>query len=198
MDREKIRQALMDAVIKIGAREGIHAITTRSVAEKSGINQYYLYRTFDSIDDVMFQANIVANKTFVSIALKHLAIYDDGVFTPEKEQLFFDGLWTDMKACSEMFTFYLRYYYNYVFPKDFSNEDVHHQMQLVLDKMKPLFKEGTDLRMMSVHLLEVMMRYTGLVHKGALPDNHETDKKVYQILFGSMLPFLNRTPFYLY
>ncbi len=66
-------------------------------------------------------------------------------------------------------------------------------MQAVLDKIIPLFKDGTDLIMVLLQLIENVVKYAVLVGKGAYPDNEETTEKVFRMLFSSINMYL-RTP----
>lgn len=190
MNRNEIRQKYIEAAISIGANQGLDAVTMRSMSEHAGINTSYLYRTFDDVNEVKLKAFLYINKIFVHYVLKHIAIYDDGIYSEAKKRVFFDGLWKDIKTDAEMFEYFLRYYYSYVFPKDYASETAYAELLPLLEKMKPIFKDDVNLIRILLHLIEDLVKYAVLIRNGNYPDNKDTDEEVYQYMFGAISQYL--------
>ena len=195
MNTQEIRSGFIDAAIKIGANKGLEAINRRELVSVSKINQYYLYQEFNDIYDIQEQAFVMANKTFVTIAMRAVSIFDDFEFNYEKEIQFFNILWKDIKTNAEMFEFLLRYYYNYVFPKSYANEECEKDLTLLLNKIKPLFKKNVNLIRIILHLLEDVVKYAVLIRNQEYPDNKETEKEIFRCIFTMLAPHLIVKPF---
>ena len=184
MDRQKIREEFIKAAITIGANEGLTAVTMRAMSNLANINSAFLYRVFDDVEDVHLQAFMSVNHALIEKMTENLKIYDEGVVTDEKIKLFFKNLWNDIKEDSEMFEYFIKYYYNNVFPNDCANEECRICMQSALDKMGLFFKEKTNLNRELFHLLTILIEYAALIRSGAYPDNDQTDKEVCNLVLS--------------
>lgn len=58
MTYSKVRNQLMDGVIKVVARDGFDKLTTRSIASECGLHDTYIYRYFLDKEDLMRRAFI--------------------------------------------------------------------------------------------------------------------------------------------
>ena len=83
-----------------------------------------------------------------------------------------------------MYEYFIKYYYNNVFPNDYANEKCRICMEPVLDKMGLFFKEKTNLNRELFHLLTILIEYAALVRNGAYPDNAQTDEAVCNSVLG--------------
>lgn len=194
METLLIKSSFINAAIEIGASKGINAINRRSLVSVSNVNQLYLYQEFKDIYDVQFQAFSYINRIFVNIVLRALRELEVD-YSPNGETAFFNVLWREMKANSQRFEYFLRYYYNYIFPQYYASEETKNDLQPVLEAIKKYFKEGIDLERIIIHLLEDVVKYTVLVRNKKYPDNEETDKEVFRCIFSFMYPYLVNKPF---
>ncbi|MBQ9988190.1 MAG: hypothetical protein IJP30_00415 [Clostridia bacterium] len=201
MDREGIRKGFIEAAIKLGSESGVNAITSRNLEKTAGINQYYLYRVFDSVDDVMKQAADLARDTFLKLGIKSMSAYDvpipENAFEGDCARLdyqFFKVLWEGMDREAELFMFYLRYYYNYIFPKKYSTEEDLAAFAPLLDKMRPHFKPGTDLINIVLHTMETMLPGIALIYNDIPRDRREIEAVVFRSVFAAMYPYLASAP----
>lgn len=190
MDRITIEKQLTDAAIAIGAKEGIHAITSRRLSAEANVNQYYIYRVFDGVQDIICRANLRVNQTVVKTVIQCLGQYDDVLVVEEKRKAFFHQLWDEMKVQSDTFLFCLRYYFSAIFPKDYATEEIKEEFKPLVDKMMPYFRDGIDIVMILLYLLETVLKDIVMVTNGTYPDNADTEEKTYQFLFGTMSLYL--------
>lgn len=193
MDKEEIRKKFIDAAITIGAKQGVDAITMRSMSKHAGINTAYMYRCFDDVYEVQLQAFLLVNKLFVSNLLKHIQIFDDGQISKEKELQFFKNIWLDMKQDVDKYEFFLRYYYNYVFPKDYASEESRKDLQPLLQKIKPLFKEGTNLVRIMLHLMDNLVKFAIALNEDNSTEKKDIDLEVYKFLYATVVLHLKNS-----
>jgi hypothetical protein len=184
MDRQKIREEFVKAAVTIGANEGLAAATLCAMSNQANLNSAFLYRAFDDVEDVHLQAFMSVNRALAEKLTENLKIFDDGIISDEKVARFFRTLWNDIKKDSEMFEYFIKYYYNNVFPNDYANEECRICMEPVLHKMGLFFKEKTNLNRELFHLLTILIEYAALVRNGVYPDNDQTDKEVCNLAFS--------------
>ena len=182
VDREKMRLALFESAIKLCAKYGMAGITTRRINEEMNIAQYYLYRVFDSIEDLQEQTFSYVTRSIVCIVLKNIAVCDNCEFTEENEQRFFEGLWADIKPRGEEFEYFVRYYYNNIFPNDLAIESFKNALEPLLAKSCPFFKNDKNIVRILVYVIENLVKYSLLIKKGEHPDSNEGDGEVYKFL----------------
>lgn len=202
MDRETVKKSFIDAAIKIAAEKGMNAITSRSLESVSNTNQYYLYRVFDSVDDVIVKASIFARDTFINLGYECMKIYEGAIDKElseeecqELDKAFFSVLWEGFKKDNEIYTFYVRFYYNYVYPDTYSTDEAKIDYKPFLRVMSPLFKEDTDLMVILMMLMETLSRFAAKVSNGELDDSKETDALVFNHVFKLLYPYLKFADF---
>ena len=191
MDRTARKQRLAEAVISIGAREGIHAITSRRLSAEAEFNQYYIYKTYDSIDEAMLSAYHMVSREFVAIMSESLEAFREEQLTGEESRRkFFNRLWERMQSYTNHFIYYIRYYYYAVFPKDYPDEKNRKDFEPLLEILHEFFEEDADVTMILLHLLEDILKYIALVSEGAYKNTEEVREKIYLLLLNSIEPYL--------
>lgn len=110
---QELREALIRYTEYIVANEGMHRATTKNIAEKAGINEAYIYRTFKDKDDLVKSAFIEND-----IRLRD-KVMDSLHFLDEKDKSFEERLRCLLTPCLDMMLesrdhclFYLRYYFS--------------------------------------------------------------------------------------
>lgn len=187
MDRAARKQRLAEAVISIGAKEGIHAITSRRLSAEAEFNQYYIYKTYDSIDEAMLSAYHMVSREFVAIMSESLEVFrEEHLTVEESRRKFFNSLWERMQLDTNHFIYYIRYYYYAVFPKDYSDEKNRKDFEPLLEILHEFFKEDADVTMILLHLLEDILKYIALVSEGTYKSKEEVREKIYLLLLNSM------------
>lgn len=74
--KENYRELLIDAVIRVAAREGLDRTTTKLIAAEVPCNEVYIYRNFGSKDALLQAAFSRTDLRFVQTVLKNLDVMD--------------------------------------------------------------------------------------------------------------------------
>lgn len=68
---ENIRQAFIQSAIRVVARAGLDKTTTKAIAADAGLNEAYIYRCFESKEDLLraafHMADVTLRPSFVRI-----------------------------------------------------------------------------------------------------------------------------------
>ena len=74
--KENYRELLIDAVVRVAAREGLDRTTTKLIAAEVPCNEVYIYRNFGSKDALLQAAFSRTDLRFVQTVLKNLDVMD--------------------------------------------------------------------------------------------------------------------------
>lgn len=69
---ENIRQAFIQSAIRVVAGVGLDKTTTKAIAADAGLNEAYIYRCFESKEDLLRAAFHMADVNFASIIRQNL------------------------------------------------------------------------------------------------------------------------------
>ena len=87
----------------------------------------------------------------------------------------------------------MRYYYNYVFPKDYASEESRKELQPLLQKIKPLFKEGTNLVRIMLYLMDNLVKFAITLNEDNSTEKKDIDLEVYRFLYATIVPHLKNS-----
>lgn len=74
--KENYRELLIDAVVRVAAREGLDRTTTKLIAAEVPCNEVYIYRNFGSKDALLQAAFSRTDLRFVQTVLKNLDVME--------------------------------------------------------------------------------------------------------------------------
>lgn len=182
----EIRQALIDGTVRVVARNGLDKATTKALSTEAGVNEVNIYRMFDGKEDLLVKTFAAVDNELVTEVLSHLPIMDMPALPIEYRcRALFFFVWRYLTGNSEKCRFFVRYYYSPYFEK-FSAEEHKKNYSLVLEKFTPAFKEGVDVWVMLVHILDVMLSSAIKVHQQEMPDTEETAERVFNLLYSAL------------
>ena len=185
MKQEEIRQKLIESAIYVVATEGIHKATTKAIAAHSGVNEVYIYRTFEDKDDLFAQTFALIDSELIACILKYVPIMQmKGIDIEERCQIFFRSCWKnilDYNKCSFFIKYYYSQYYNSYSPlkrrKAYSE---------VIESFTPAFKPGTDVWRMFNRILDIVYSTIIKILRNEIPDNDETADDVFRVLYSAI------------
>ena len=93
--RENYRERLLDAAVRVVARDGLDHATTKSIAGELPCNEVYIYRNFGSKEALLQAAFNRADIGFVQNVLKHIDVMDEADRPLEERcHALWDPVWT--------------------------------------------------------------------------------------------------------
>ena len=111
--KENYRELLIDAVVRVAAREGLDRTTTKLIAAEVPCNEVYIYRNFGSKDALLQAAFSRTDLRFVQTILKNLDVMDaPGQPLEQRCRALWEPVWRFCLAQPDDIRFYLRYYYS--------------------------------------------------------------------------------------
>lgn len=185
MKQEEIRQKLMESAIHVVATEGIHKATTKAIAAHSGVNEVYIYRTFEDKDDLFAQTFALIDSELIACILKYVPIMQmKGIDIEERCHIFFRSCWKnilDYNKCSFFIKYYYSQYYNSYSP--LKRRKAYYE---VIESFTPAFKPGTDVWRMFNRILDIVYSTIIKILRNEIPDNDETADDVFRVLYSAI------------
>ena len=173
MERNEMRNALIQSAIHIVACEGIDKVKVDKVAHAAGLNVAYLYRIFGGKEGLFLETFQQIDIEMREYILGHVGIlFADNIQQEERWNNFIMNLWEYVLSDQEKCTFFIRYYYTSYFDSYSSNERKECYMK-VLDKMTPAFKVGVDVWKQLNYIYDVIFSSVVKVLR-----NHESKEEV--------------------
>ena len=188
MEKEYMRQKLMEAAIHVVATEGIHKATTKAIANHSGINEVYIYRLFSDKDDLFAQTFALIDSELIACILKYEPIMKmQGIEIGERCYIFFKSCWRnilDYDKCS----FFIKYYYSHYYDS-YSPVKRKKAYAKVIESFTPAFRKDTDVWKIFNRILDIVYSTVIKILRGEIPDNEETAEDVFRVLYSALEPF---------
>ncbi len=185
MKQEEIRTKLMESAIHVVATEGIHKATTKAIAAHSGVNEVYIYRTFEDKEDLFAQTFALIDSELIACILKYVPIMQmKEIEIKERCYIFFRACWKkilDYDKCS----FFIKYYYSQYY-NSYSPLKRRKAYAEVIDSFAPAFKPGTDVWRMFNRILDIVYSTIIKILRNEIPDNDETAEDVFRVLYSAI------------
>ena len=188
--KENYRELLLDAVVRVAARDGLDRTTTKLIAAEVPCNEVYIYRNFGSKDALLQAAFIRTDLRFVQTVLKNMDVMDvPGQPLEQRCRALWEPVWRFCLAQPDDIRFYLRYYYSAQFLV--SAHELHHrnyqQLQACLSRY---FVSAHDSWLLMAHIFETILSFVSHVLCGDLQDTPELEEQVFSLIFRTLQPYM--------
>ena len=182
------RKALIDSAVCVVARDGIENTTTKSIAKEAGINEAYIYRCFNNKEDLLRSAFHSEDVRFLDMLLKNIPLlHKKGASLEEKSFALWSAVWRFVLKKPDDCIFYIRYYYSSYFTK-YAKEEHDKFFKVLTKKGRKVFCDDTHVGMLLHQIFDTMLLKASRVINGEIPDNEETEKRVFGIIYSFVIP----------
>ncbi len=176
----EVRQTLMRSAIRIVSVQGIQNATTKALSVDAGLSEVYIYRYFESKDDLLKQTFIALDKELMYLMKKSLKAIDKGnVNVRVGFKSVFHDFWKFALGDRDKCSFFIQYYYS-SFYLAVTEEERKTIYQPLLDEISPAFGDNSDAWIELNHMYDVVFPKLLRVIRGMMPDNAETEESVYR------------------
>ncbi len=157
--KENYRELLLDAVVRVAARDGLDRTTTKLIAAEVPCNEVYIYRNFGSKDGLLQAAFNRTDMRFVQTVLKNLDVMDKpGQPLEQRCRALWEPVWRFCLAQPDDTRFYLRYYYSAQFLA--SAHELHHRnYQQLQARLSRYFVSSHDSWLLMAHIFETILSF---------------------------------------
>lgn len=186
MSPQDMRATLIARTIQVIADEGLDKTTTKAIVDGTGINEAYIYRLFDSKEDLLVKAFDSLDTELADLALTHISVMHlTGFSFEERCRLYFFPMWRFLLSNREKCVAYIRYFYSPYFQR-LSSADHRQRFDPLLKKFEPTFIDEADVWMILNHILDVMLCFAIRVHSGEMPADDSYGEHVYRVTYAAI------------
>lgn len=198
MKQEEIRGKLIQGTIAVIAQDGLDKTTTKQIGTRTGINEVYIYRYFNSKEGLLAKTFEYLDRELTNKILQSLPIaWQRGRTMQERFWLAYCAIWRFLLGNKEKCLAFVRYYYSPYFKKN-SYERHMENYRPIVQRISVVFSERANVWMILNHVLNVMLDFSVKVYDERLPDNADTQEHVFRLIYVSTQQyFKNREESYL-
>ena len=188
--KENYRELLIDAVVRVAAREGLDRTTTKLIAAEVPCNEVYIYRNFGSKDALLQAAFSRTDLRFVQTILKKSG--RDGRARP--------AAGAAAARCGSRCGAFARPSRTtfgsicaIIIPRSSfaSAHELHHRnYQQLQARLSRYFISSHDSWLLMAHIFETILSFVSHVLCGDLQDTPELDEQVFSLIFRTLQPYM--------
>lgn len=187
---QELRDALIHYTEYIVANEGMHRATTKNIAEKAGINEAYIYRTFKDKDDLVKSAFDENDIRLRDKVMENLHFLD------EKDRAFEDRLRALLTPCLDLMLankdhclFYLRYYFSEKYLQ-LAKDDHDECFRPVYAALAPYFNSKENYAFVVNFVFESMLTFVYNVSTNEGADKEEAKTHIIDMLINLLMDYM--------
>lgn len=189
-DHEKIRNDLMDGVIRAGAKYGLAGITNQAIAGFSGQSEPYIYRYFFDREDLIKKAFLRSDTHLFGVMAENVRIAESrGGTKRENFNHFMNLSWDYMVEDYDYCRFYIRYYYSEMNTLEVMKEHWY-VCRDALDQVQGLFEDLRSLDDVMHQWFTTVLAGVMDMATGRLADSAENREKLFDVLYTILSPIL--------
>lgn len=191
MTQTEMRTALIDSTIQVVAEGGLDKATTKGIAASANLNEAYIYRLFDSKEDLLKKAFLQCNERMGDVFIQGFregeAQYSELESIHRRVlQTFWNFLLDNREEC----LFFVRYYYSPYFQKNARQEYLDTYARMVR-KTAHCFPEGADVAAFMHHALDIILTYAVKAIHGEVANDERTVERIFQLIYGLIAIYNN-------
>ena len=182
----EIRQEFIKSTIRVVSSQGIQNATTKALSLDAKLSEVYIYRYFQSKDDLFRQTFDSLDRELMLLMKRSLSrVNCNNANMKEAFRTVFHDFWNftlgDRNKCS----FFIQYYYSSYYSTH-SDEERKLIYQPLLDLISQAFVDGVDAWIELNHMYDVVFPKLLRIIRGTMPNNAQTEESVYRevVLIG--------------
>jgi AcrR family transcriptional regulator len=190
------RQALLQSTVRAVAKYGMKDVSIRSISADAGVNDAYIYRYFKDKEDLLVQAYLLENDRFMRHVMRCIELVQEQAALQEgirdRYCIIFHTAWRYLLDTPDVCRFFMYYYHSPNFEK-YAQETYKEQLDLLAGKIIRLFDCAEDARHCLYALFVLLNSCSIQVLNGELPDNAETEDRVYRMTYNAICAQMKNT-----
>lgn len=185
---EHMKQVFIESAIHVAARDGLDKTTTKAIAADAGLNEAYIYRCFESKEDLLRAAFHMEDINFSHFLRQNLSIMHNKKI-PWKDRAFrlWSASWRFILENKDDCLFYLRYYYSANCRK-FAYEEHLICFKELIATTKKAFKPEANVDMLIHQIFDTMLSFAARVLGGEMPDDDTTTQWAFEQIYSFVVP----------
>lgn len=159
------------------------------------MNDAYIYRYFKDKEDLLVQAYLLENDRFMHHVIRRIELVQEQAALQEMRDrycIIFHTAWRYLLDTPNVCRFFMYYYHSPNFEK-YAQEAYKKQLDLLTEKIIHLFNGVEDAKHCLYALFVLMNSFAIQVVNSELPDNAETEDRVFRMTYNAICAQMKNT-----
>ena len=193
-EHEQKTAALMDGAVRSVALYGLENASTKTISACCGINEAYIYRYFESKEDLLAKTFEREDKLFLDMILDNFPVLSyESIDYEVRCRLLFMRCWKYVTGRPSELKFYMRYYHSHMY-NTYSFVNHTKQYSILVDKLRSAFPaEGGGVELIMRHILDTLLT-TALMYVSN-PEGIDSDEVAeinFKMIFSVVREFIDK------
>ena len=185
---DEVRDALLNSTVRIVARHGLERTTTKLIAADAQINEAYIYRCYDSKNDLLQAAFHMEDVRLAEHVRKSLPVMRTrGQSWKARCFLLWKSCWKFILHQPDDCRFYLQYYYSVSCRRHAYDEHLKYFHSL-FEELRPVFRPDTNVDMLLHQIFDTMLSFATRVLGNEMPDDDATTQWAFEQIYNFVVP----------
>lgn len=188
-------ETLMDGAIRAVALYGLENASTKAISACSGINEAYIYRYFESKEDLLAKTFEREDKLFLDMILDNFPVLSyESLDYEVRCRMLFRRCWDYIVGRPAELKFYMRYYHSLMF-HTYSFVNHTSQFSVLVDKMRTAFPaEEKGIELILRHILDTLLSLAMMyISDSDGIDSDEAADMNFRLVFSVVKEFINKS-----
>lgn len=193
-EHEKKIETLMNGAVKAVALYGLENASTKTISASSGINEAYIYRYFDSKEDLLAKTFEREDKQFIEMILDNFPVLSyESLDYEVRCRLLFERCWNYIIGRPTELKFYMRYYHSLMY-HTYSFITHTNQFSVIVERLQPAFPgDGKGVELILRHILDTLLNMAMMyVSDPEAVDPNEAADVNFRIIFSVVKEFVDK------
>ena len=189
MDKnDAMRRTLIDSAAYILANEGYYRATTKNIAAHASLNEAYIYRFFESKEDLIRCAFALDDNNLAALLMKSIPLMrmQELPFEDRCRALFMRA-YELMISNHDHAIFYVRYYYSEQY-RQYAIADHRACYCRVVEELKSFFKPGENSAVMLRFVFESTINIVFRVAGGDIENTPQVADQLFKLVYRAIEP----------
>lgn len=174
---------------------GLENTTTNAICKACDTNVAYIYRFFDSKEDLIAKSFADVDEKLLKVIMKNYTVLNyESIDFESRCHVLFMKCWDYLINHRQEVIFYIRYYYSLSFQK-YAYKDHTERYSDLLTKMKTAFPKTADVRLVMHHILDTLLGEAIKQVMDPKDDDNTAASKTFFLIFSVVKCYVKQEKF---
>lgn len=190
MELYEMKEVFIRSAVNVVYRDGLVKATTKSIAAEAKLNEAYIYKCFQSKDELLSEAFIIEDANLAELISEKLPVMQQTELTwRERAFELWNLCWEFILEYPEDFFFYIRYYYSVNCVGEVYQKHLECYRSLI-ERVRPAFADDANVDMLVNQILGTMLTFGAKVLNGDYLQDEKTSLEVFDIVCNFIVPYI--------
>lgn len=186
----EMKDRLIASAVTVVARDGLSKATTKAIAAEADLNEAYIYRAFDSKEDLLKEAMKMEDRNFVALLSGQIALMKNETLSwRERSYQLWSKAWNFITSIPDDCSFYIRYYYSANY-RTYAQEEHLQIYRPIIEHFRSKMRPGVNTELLVHQIFVTMLAFAAKVIDGSETNDEKLKEFVFSQIYSFVQPHL--------